>query len=103
MTLKSVLLWVLESGGAGVVAWWLMERVPFLVRLKLALKRLAAWMLTGALAAAAFFGLGYLANLWYGVNGPPTTVLGWFEAVFFVVSLAIGFNQGVHGIKSLKR
>jgi len=97
MGLNELLTWVLSGGGAGVVSYWLMEHLAFLVMLAPQYKRYASLALAGGLAV-----LGYLAAVGMGYQVAPVEAKGWIEALFSVVGVAIGLGQLIHGAKQMK-
>jgi hypothetical protein len=96
MALSELLTWVLSGGGAGVVSYWLMEHLAFLVQLKPQSKRYVSLAIAGGLAI-----LGYLAAVGMGYQAEPGTVKGWVEVLFSVVGVAVGLSQFIHGAKKL--
>jgi len=96
MSLAEILTWILSGGGAGVVSYWLMDHLAFLVMLAPQYKRYVSLALAGGLAV-----LGYLAAVGMGYQIAPVMVKGWIEALFSVVGVAIGLSQLIHGVKKL--
>ena len=90
--LGEFLTWIIGGGGAGILAFWLMENVKGLCDLGAEYKRYASLLLAGLLAAGAF---GASVGLGYAVN--PSDWQGWLESVFAVVAVAVGLSQVVHG------
>ena len=93
--LKDFLVWVLTPG-AGVLAYWLMENVPFLVNLEARLKRFAAFGLS-----AAFGILAFLVMVGMGYEAVPVDWRAWVEALFSVAAVAGGLSQILHGLLKL--
>ena len=94
---EGILTWVAAGGGAGAVAYWLIERLPtegwdpFW-------KRMFALSLTGLFAVGAFFaavGMGYKP-------GCPDWRC-WIEQIVATIGLAIPISQTVHGALKLER
>jgi hypothetical protein len=97
MELGDFLTWIVGGGGAGLIAFWLMDHVKALRDLGAEYKRYASLILAGLLAAGAFgasVGIGYVPN--------PGTIQGWIEGTFSVVAVAVGLSQVVHGRLRLK-
>lgn len=97
MELGEVMIWLLQGGGAGIVTYWLMENLPFLVSLSSESKRYVSLLLTGVLSIGAFgiaVVLGYVAQ--------PETAKVWIEAVFSVVAVALNFSLLIHGRQQLR-
>lgn len=90
ITLADFLKWVL-AGGAGAVAYFLMERVPVLMRLEAEWKRYAALAISAGLAC-----LGFLASVAMGYELQPVDVQAWIESLFAVVAVAVGLSQIIH-------
>jgi len=99
MDLKAGLLWLLDSGGAGYLAYWLIEHVGFLAALKPEAKRYAGFALTALLAAAAYV----VAVACQYLPLPTPTVQGWAEALFPVLYGALVASLAVHGRLQLSR
>lgn len=96
MELNDLLTWILSGGGAGVVSYWLMEHLAFLVMLAPQYKRYVSLALAGTLAV-----VGYLIAVGMGYQVAPAEVKGWVEALFSVIGVAIGLGQLIHGAKKL--
>lgn len=95
--LNEFLTWIIGGGGAGALAYWLMERVPALRDLSSEWKRYISLALAGLLSAGAFaasVGLGYVAN--------PGDWQGWIESIFAVVAVGVGLSQIIHGRLKLR-
>jgi len=91
MTFKMVLTWIIADGGAGVLAYWLMERVKALAELTPEPKRYASWAIAGVLAIAA-----YLVSMVFGGVAVPGEWREWFEVLFNVALGAIMVGQAAH-------
>ena len=91
MELSEFLLWLVSGGGAGIVAYWLMERLGNL-ELSSEFKRYLSLALAAGLAMLAYYGQTLL-----GYVGTPETAQAWLEALFSVAAVAIGLSQVVHG------
>jgi hypothetical protein len=96
MTLRDV-LWIVVSGGAGGVVYWLMERVPFLAALRPDYKRYAGLALSALLPP-----LAWLAMVGMGYEAQPATWQGWLERAFALAAGAILVSQGAHGALKLR-
>jgi len=95
--LKDFLVWVLTPG-AGVLAYWLMENVQFLVDLEARLKRFVAFGLSAVLGILAF-----LAMVGMGYQAVPVDWRAWVEALFGVAAVAGGLSQILHGLLKLRK
>ena len=97
ITLRDALVF-LSSTGAGVLAYWLMNRLPAPIdaRLSPANTRLLALVLTFLVACAAW-GVEVL----FGYQAAPFGWRAWCEALFAVGGGAAGLNQIIHGYLSL--
>lgn len=98
ITLQEALAWVISGGGAGVIAWFLMDKIEFLKTLGPDYKRYASLALTALLAVA-----GWLASIGMAYVVPPETWRGWVESVFSVIAVALLVSQGVHGAINLRK
>jgi len=95
--LYQMLQWFVAGGGAGVVSYWLMERVPQLANLAAEYKRYASVALSAVLAMVAYslaVALNYQAS--------PGDLQGWLEALFAAASVAVGLSQVIHGRVKLR-
>ena len=96
MELQDLLIWILSGGGAGIIAYWLMENLAFLVQLPSQHKRYASLVIASGLAV-----LGYLASVGMGYQPMPETVKAWIEVLFSVIGVAIGLSQFIHGARKM--
>ena len=97
-TLGEAIAWVLSGGGAGVIAYFLMEKVEFLADLGADYKRYVSIALTAALALLAWgagLGMQYLAV--------PADWRGWIEAAFSTIAVALVTAQTIHGATALRK
>lgn len=95
MQLEGLFKWVL-SGGAGVIAYALMEEIPFLATLQSKAKRYAALGIASALAC-----LGFGAMVLFGYEAAPIDAQSWVEALFSAIAVAVGLSQIIHGERQL--
>jgi ABC-type dipeptide/oligopeptide/nickel transport system permease subunit len=96
MELKELLAWVISGGGAGVFAYFLIERIAALKALAPEPKRYVAIALSGVLAVGAWFiaaAMGYAA--W------PVGANAWIEQLFSVATYAFALSQIIHGAAKL--
>ena len=96
-TLALVLTWLFSGPGAGAAAYFLMEKIPFLIDLTSELKRYVSMALAAVIAMAAFsvaVGLEY--------QPAPADWKAWVEALFSVAGVAIGVGQVIHGRLKLR-
>jgi len=112
MTLREGLLWLMGAG-AGVIAFYLLDRLEHSTRLTPSWfltirnwyillgaedRRWTAFGLTGILAV-----LAYLFTLMMGYSAPPGPWRAWVEELFTVVASAIVASQVAHGRVALRR
>jgi hypothetical protein len=109
VTLREGLLWLMGVG-AGVLAFWVLERLETSVTPRLAGlrrwfieltaedKRYAAFGLTAVIAV-----LAYLLTLLMGYGLAPGAWRAWVEELFSVVAAAIVASQVAHGRVELRR
>ena len=91
MELSEWLIWLVAGGGAGVVTYWLLERLP-LEGWTAEAKRYLALSLSALLACVAF-----AASVGLDYRPDPGTAQAWFEALFAVAFVAVTSGQVVHG------
>lgn len=96
-TLAQVLKWVL-AGGAGAIAYWLIERVPALGKLSKEMKGYVSLAIAAALASGAFY-LGVVM----GYESAPTDVKAWVEAIFSAVMVATVVSKVAHARLQLSK
>ena len=97
MSLQEFLIWVLSGGGAGVVAFLLMEWIGKNTDLQSDLKRYLSLALAATVAVAA-----YSAAVAMGYEPAPENTRGWIEAVFAAIAIAVMSSQAVHGFTRLR-
>jgi hypothetical protein len=90
-------VWLLEGGGAAIVAYWLFEHVGFLKALSSEAKRYGSLLITGGLGAGAF---ALLVGV--GVESVPPTAAAWLDALLVAAGLAAGLAQALHGRLKLR-
>lgn len=98
LSLGEAIAWVLSGGGAGIISFFLMDKVKFLAELASDYKRYASIGLTGLLALAAWgagMGMQYL--------NVPVDWRGWIEAAFSVIAVALVTSQTIHGATALRQ
>jgi len=98
LTLGGFVAWLLSGGGAGIVTFFLMDKVAFLKALAPDYKRYASLVLTGLLALGAW-GIG-LGMKYIPVPGDTRS---WIESAFSVIAIAIAVAQTTHGATSLRK
>ena len=96
-SLADFLLWVIGGGGAGVIAYWLMEHIGLLGGLSSEWKRYVSLGLAAVLACLAF-----VAAVALSYKDDPGSAQGWLEALFAVAFLAVTAGQVLHGRLKLR-
>lgn len=96
-TLPEFLLWIVGGGGAAIVAYWLMERLP-LSGLSSEVRRYVSLALSCALAWAAF-GLSVVMSY----SESPTTLQAWAEQLFAIAFVVVTGSQMLHGRLGLRK
>lgn len=97
MELKDFLSYLIAGGGAGLVAYWIVDR--WLSDLQPEWKRYTAWAITAAIAIGV-----YMIEYVFGyVQSPGPDWRAWVEALFKVVAIAIGVNQTAHARLDLSK
>lgn len=98
MDLRDALMWLLSGGGAGLAAWYIMERVAFLKNIEeLEWKRVAAYAIASSIGILAYL---LLVTMLY--EAAPATWREWVEKLFNVASIAIISSQLKHGFTNLR-
>ena len=95
MDLKTVLTWIVSGGGAGVIAYLLLDELGAYVAPRT--KRYIAIALTAGLGT-----LGYAAAVWLGYVPTPVDAQAWIEALSPVLFAAFGLSQIIHGERDLR-
>ena len=95
--LLKILQWCVTGGGAGILSYWMMEKVPQLAGLKAEHKRYASVALSAFLGAAA-----YAAAVGLSYQAAPGSAQGWFEALVAAAGMATGLSQVIHGRAKLR-
>ncbi|HEX2986913.1 MAG TPA: hypothetical protein VHS06_01925 [Chloroflexota bacterium] len=90
MELQDLLVFI--AGGAAVVVYYLMENVFALASLAPSAKRWAAYLLTAAIAVAAYLFQVVMLN-----QPAPVDWRGWVESTSAIAFGVIGLNQIIHG------
>ena len=96
MDMEQIIAWILQGGGAGVIAYWIIERWAWAVALDPEPRQWVAWGISGTLGVGAW-GL----SLWFGLQAIPATPQAWVEALLFAAALAIMGAKAVHTRKQL--
>jgi hypothetical protein len=94
MTLKGVIAWIVGGGGAATITFFLMDRIPFLVKLEFEWKRYVSLAIAVLIAVI----VDVFAIL---INFLPRPVgVGWLETLFSVGAIAVVAvlgSQAAHG------
>lgn len=98
MNMEQIIAWILQGGGAGLIAYWIIERWAWAVALDPEPRQYVAWTVSGVLGIGAW-GL----SLWFGLQAVPATPQAWFEAAVGAVLLAIMGAKVIHTRKQLSR
>jgi len=96
MELRAFFAWIISGGGAGILAYLLINEIEWLASLPPKTKRVAAF----AISALIAMGIYTLAAL-IGYQELPVSGLAWVESLFLIGSTAFGLSQLVH-IRDLK-
>ena len=95
--LSQFLAWIVCGGGAGVIAYVLMDKVRLLAELAPEVKRYASLALAAILAMAAF-----VLGVFLGYEPHPVNAQMWVEGLFAVAFVATNLSQIIHGRKQLR-
>jgi hypothetical protein len=98
LTLEQGLAWVISGGGAAVLAYFLVGKIPQLAELRSEIKRYVSIFLTSVLAVAA-----WAASVGLGYTPLPIGWQGWLEGAFavaFAANLVVGV---IHGRRDLRQ
>ena len=98
LTLEQGLAWVLGGGGAGVLTYFIVGKVPFLKKQEPDYKRYWSIGIVVVLAACAW-GLTMLM----GYSPVPTTWRAGIEMAFSVMFVALTSSQIMHGAIDLRQ
>ena len=90
MELFAFLTWLVKFG-AGVIAYFLVDKVPALVALTSARKRVAACGIAAGIAI-----LGWLAQIGMLYEPAPVGARPWIEMVFLIGTSAFGLATLIH-------
>lgn len=96
MTLQEVVVWILSGPGAGMIAYWLIEKIEYFASLVPLEKRFVSIALPIGIAWVIYLfgmGMGYVAQ--------PAEIREWIEALFAVGWAAAGIGQLIHGVAKL--
>lgn len=97
LTLEGCLRWA--SGiGCGVLAFWAMNNVRWLVTLREDWKRYAALLISATVAMLAFASLVALR-----FEPAPIGAIAWIDAFLAVISASVLSSQALHGATTLRR
>jgi len=97
MELKELLRWVVSSGGAGTIAYYILSRVRWPDSVGSEAKRYVSIAVTFLLADVC-----WLLMVWAGYDAMPMNALGWVEQLFLVGTTAFGLSQVIHGARDLR-
>lgn len=97
-TLVQAVAWLLTGGGAGIVAFWLMNKVGFLKDLAPDYKRYASIILVMVIAGLVW-GFGMII----GYIQVPGVWQVWLEDAFAMMFIALSTSQAFHGATSLRQ
>lgn len=98
ITLQALFIWILTNGGAGAVAYFIMDKVRWLKEQPPDYKRY--WSLgIAALVSGAAWGAGMLMT-YYPV---PVDWRAWVETAFATIGVAVVSSQLIHGATDLRR
>jgi len=98
LTLGEGLTWVLSGGGAGVVAFFLIDRVPFLAKLMPDYKRYVSIGLVLVLC-----GLAWGASMLLQYTPVPRDWIAWVEQGFSIGFVGITTSLLIHGATDLRK
>jgi hypothetical protein len=96
MDLQQIVAW-LAAGGCGIVVYWLMDHVPFLVDMDGQWKRVVSVVFLPLLVGALAFG----AAVFTGYEPTPENWQGIVTGVMLWIVTAV--SQVTHGARDLKR
>ena len=91
MDLDMMLKWVLTGGGAGILAYFLIEYWPWASGLEKRPKQIVAWIISGALGMGAW---AFLVAL--GLEAAPDAWQGWAVALANVAIIAASGSKVLH-------
>jgi len=98
VTLAEGLAWLLSGGGAGIVTYFLIDKVPFLAKLEPDYKRYVSIALVVVLAAA-----GWGISMAMGYSPVPETWRAWIETAFSIMFVALTTSLVIHGGRDLRQ
>lgn len=97
-TLKEALIWIMSGGGAGLLAYFVVDKVKWLKALAPDYKRYVSLLLTALFAMGA-----WSIGIWVGYVPQPHTTVNWVETSFTVIAVALFVSQGTHGAIDLRK
>lgn len=97
-TFKEGLAWVVSGGGAGILTYFLIDKVPFLAKLAPDYKRYASIAIVIVLAWGAW-GLTMLMNY----SPVPEDWRSLIETGFSITFVALTTSQITHGMRDLRQ
>ena len=96
MDMQQIIAWILQGGGAGLIAYYVIERWAWAVALDPEPRQYVSWAISGALGIGAW-GM----SLWFGLQAIPATPQAWVEAAVGAALLAIMGAKTLHTRKRL--
>ncbi len=96
MTLEQALIWVASGGGAGIIAFLIIERWAWGLSLDPKPRQLLAWVISGLCGLAALGG-----GLALGYQAMPATGEAWASMLWLAISTAIGGAKVAHTLAVL--
>ena len=98
---RSVITWVIEGGGAGIISWWLFEQ---LVKTKTIKKMKKEWKRFWAVIFAVIIGgiVAYVGSL-LNIYPLPEDLEAWFDLLVKIGLLAVAANQLAHGFTAFPK
>ena len=98
MDMQQIIAWLAQGGGAGLIAYWIIERWAWAVALDPEPRQYVAWAISGALGVVA-----WAMSLWFGLQTIPASPQAWFEAAIGAALLAIMGAKIAHARTQLSR
>jgi len=94
----AVLSWVVSGGGAGLLAYQIVDGIRWFKELPGEPKRYVSWAIAGTISVGAWATL-----TWFGAGEWPVTPQAWIAAVFQVVALGILGSEVTHARRDLSK